>query len=132
MPTNTAGSSARELGFQAIHYLRKTIGYGDQGDGALTVGTLPAGAIILPNISGFVVTTAFNGTGTVLDIGDDSDTDEFATDLATGTAGLIEIDVETDVGPLAADTVVTATLAGTGASAGSGEVIIAFIPDNDK
>lgn len=124
------GSTARQYHTQQIHYLRKTMTY----DGTLsqTVGTLPSGAIIVPNASGAFVTTAFaGGTPQTLNIGYADDADEYASALVLTTAGQIELDVETDL-LVPEDRAVTATLtAGATVSAGSCEVIIAYIPDND-
>ena len=131
MATNTAGSVARELGFQAVHYIRKSFTY----DGTLsqTVGTIPAGAVIVPNASGAFVTTAFaaDTTAQTMNIGYADDADEYASALVLTTAGQIELDVETDL-LVPEDRAITATLtAGTLPTAGALEVIIAYIPDND-
>ena len=125
-----AGSTARQYHTQQIHYLRKSMTY----DGTLsqTVGTIPSGAIIIPNASGAFVTTAFAGTAAqTLNIGYDDDADEYASALVLTTAGQIELDVETDL-LVPEDRAVTATLTtGTSPTAGALEVIIAYIPDND-
>lgn len=124
-------SVARVYHTQQIHFLRKSMTY----DGTLSVdvGTLPSGAIIVPNASGAFVTTAFTASTTVqtLDIGYADDADEYASALVLTSAGQIELDVETDL-LLPEDRTVTATLtAGSGPTAGALEVIIAYIPDND-
>ena len=123
-------STAREYHTQQIHYLRKSMTY----DGTLSVdvGTVPSGALIIPNASGAFVTTAFaGGTPQTLNIGYADDADEYATALVLTTAGQIELDVETDL-LVPADRTITATLtAGATVSAGALEVIIAYIPDND-
>lgn len=123
-------TAAREYHTQQIHYLRKGMTY----DGTLSVdvGTLPSGAVIVPNASGAFVTTAFaGGTPQTLNVGYADDADEYASALVLTTAGQIELDVETDL-LVPADRTVTATLtAGSSPSAGALEVIIAYIPDND-
>lgn len=133
MPTNTAGTQARQLPFQAIHYLRKEITYADNGT-TVTVGTLPAGAVILKPISGVHVHVAFNGNSSnVLDIGPSTDTgtDLWATDLALGTTTFVPLD-EAVTNKVAVDTVVQAAVVSTdSASAGSAQIIIAYVPNND-
>lgn len=122
---------ARVYHTQQVHYLRKSMTY----DGTLSVdvGTVPSGALIIPNASGAFVTTAFTASTTVqtLNIGYADDADEYASALVLTTAGQIELDVETDL-LVPADRTITATLtAGSGPTAGALEVVIAYIPDND-
>lgn len=122
---------AREYHTQQIHYLRKSIAYNDTFP--VTVGKLPAGALIVKPISGVQVNTVFNAATTnVLDIGTDSNDDLYGTDLALGTATFVPLDEAVSM-VVAAETLITATYAqtGTAATAGAGEVVIAYIPDND-
>lgn len=136
MATNTAGSNARQFHTQQVHYLRKTITYLDGGD-TVTVGTIPAGSVVLPGLSGIAVTTAFNGdTTNTSDLGISGSTTKYASALALGTLGWIELDVITESSASSllttADETIIATVVSTAsASAGSAEVIIAYIPDND-
>lgn len=133
MPTNTPGSTARELSFQAVHYMRKSISFNDDGT-AVTVGVLPAGALIHKDMSGVAVTQAFNaGTTNTLNVGTAADGDLFGTLLAVGATTFVPLN-ETVGGYLVTeDTTITATvvLTGTAATAGTAEVVIAYIPDND-
>lgn len=134
MATGTAGTVARQFHTQQIHYLRKSITYADDGT-TVTVGTIPAGSLILKPISGVAVTTVFNaGSTNVLDIGPstDSGTDLWATDLALGTLAFVPLD-EAVTNLVSVDTVVQAAvdLTGTAATTGAAEIIIAYIPDND-
>lgn len=132
MATNTAGTAARQYNMQMVHYLRKGFTFSDDGS-TLTVGILPAGAQIIKPMSGVAVNVAFNaGTTNVLDIGTSADGDLLATDLALGTIAFVALD-EAVTMTVAADTTITATvdLTGTAASAGQGEIVICFIPDND-
>lgn len=134
MATGTAGTVARQFHTQQIHYLRKSITYADDGT-TVTVGTIPAGSLILKPISGVAVTTVFNaGSTNVLDIGPstDSGTDLWATDLALGTLAFVPLD-EAVTNLVSVDTIVQAAvdLTGTAATTGAAEIIIAFIPDND-
>lgn len=135
MPTNTRGSTARNYSKQMIHYLRKTITFADDGL-TVTVGTIPAGSLVLKPISGVAVTTVFNaGSTNVLDVGPstDSGTDLWATDLALGALAFVPLD-EAVTFLVPVDTVVQAAvdLTGTAATTGSAEIIIAYIPDNDQ
>lgn len=125
---------AREYTTQQLHYLRKGITFADL-DTTVTLGVLPAGAIV--DNAYVIVSTAFDsGTSDVLDIGTSGDGDGFATDLGLQTAGKIaadELATSDDLGPYASDTTLQATLvaAGTAATAGAGEIVVTFLPDND-
>ena len=132
MATNTQGTVARNFNKQMVHYLRKGVTFADNGT-AVTVGVLPAGAAIVPAISGALVTAAFNaGTTNTIDVGSSADPNLYGTALAAGTAGLVPLDEAVSY-VVAADTTITATvgLTGTAATAGAAEIIIAFVPDND-
>lgn len=134
MPTNTAGSTARNNYNQQIHYLRRSITFADNG-ATVDIGTIPAGALIIKPISGVMVNVAFNGGATnTLDIGPstDSGTDLWATLLALGTIGFIPID-EVVTLKVSVDTLVQAKVVSTAAaSAGQGDIVIAFLPNNDR
>ena len=124
---------ARQYHTQQVHYLRKSIVFGDNGT-EVVVGTIPAGAVIHPGASGVIVTTVFNaGTANILDVGPTSDPDLYATDLALGALGFVALDEAVDFS-VAVDTTIVAVpaLTGTAATTGAGEVIIAYIPDNDQ
>ena len=133
MATGTAGTAARDYQMQMIHYLRKTITYADNGT-TVTIGTIPAGAVLVKPISGVAVSVAFNGNTTnTLDIGPstDSGTNLWMTVGALGSIAFVPLD-EAVTNVVSVDTVVQAAVVSTaGASAGSGEIIIAYIPDND-
>lgn len=131
MATGTAGSNARDYNMQMIHYLRKTITFADAGT-TVTVGTIPAGSVLIKPITGVTVTVAFNGNSSnVLDIGPSTDTDLWMTDGSLASIAFVPLDEA--VGNLvAADTVVQAAVVSTASpSAGSAEIVIAYIPDND-
>lgn len=136
MATNTAGDAGREHHLQMVHYLRKTITKDDAGT-TVTVGVLPAGALVLPAISGVYVTTAFTGdTTNTVDIGITGSLEKYASDLALGTLGHIELDVITDASAnssltTAAETILAGVVSTANPGAGSAEIIIAYIPDND-
>jgi hypothetical protein len=139
MATNTAGSVARDFNKQMIHYLRLGVVFGDNNV-VKTVGVIPAGSQILNLISGVFIRTVFNaGSTNVLDIGTSVTGDLYATDLALGTKAFVAIDeaaTATNVNTwyVTVDTTITATvqLTGTAATTGAAEIVIAYIPDNDK
>lgn len=125
---------ARQFHQQMVHYLRKTITFADDGT-TVTVGTIPAGSILLKPISGVAVTTVFNaGSTNVADLGPstDSGTDLWATDLALGALAFVPID-EAVSNLVSVDTIVqiAVDLTGTAATTGAAEVVICYIPDND-
>lgn len=133
MTTGTLGTTARQYPQQMVHYLRKGITYADDGK-TVDIGTLPDGAIILKPLSGVAVNVAFNGgTTNTLDIGPstDSGTDLWGTLLALGTIAFVPLDEAVTL-LVSGDTKVQAKVVSTaGATAGSAEIIIAFVPDND-
>lgn len=121
-----------DLRMGAVHYLRKAIAFSDGATAVVTVGVIPAGALVLRG--GVCVTTAFNaGTANVIDIGTSADDDGFATDLALGTIGVIAADemATSNDAYVTSDTTITATLAlsGTAATAGAGFVWVEYIPN---
>lgn len=121
---------ARDFGYQVTQVLSKPIAFSDGATAVVTVGRLPAKALVIN--AGVVVTTAFNaGTGNVLDIGTTADPDGFATDIALGTIGRIAGDEFATSDDLysTGETDITATLAltGTAATAGAGIVFVEFI-----
>lgn len=124
--------SARLYHTCQVHYLRRLIGEADEGTGALTVGVLPAGAIVVG--AGVVVSTAFNGTSPILQIGTSGDADGFATNLALGTIGNIVWDELATSNDLysASEVTITCTVSATGndSTAGVGHVYVTYIPNN--
>lgn len=127
-----AAYQATEFSAPVVHYLRRNVSEADEGLGALTVGVLPAGAIVV--ISGIIVGTAFNGTSPIVQIGTSGDGDGFATNLALGTIGNIvwdELATSNDLYSTSQVTV-TCTVSATGndSTAGYGVVYVGFVPDN--
>lgn len=124
----------RQSQFQHVHYLRVGFTYADNGK-VITAGTVPAGALILKPVSGIHIVTAFNaGTTNIADVGTTADDDLFGTDLALGTANFVPLDEVIGGFRVAADIDVTITpaLSGTTATTGDAELVIAYIPDNDR
>ena len=141
MPTNTQGTDARELPFQAVHYLRKGIAYNTTGIGTaatVEVGTLPLGAVV--EKVQVLVTTAFDaGTTNPLDVGTSSNNDAFIDSTAsdvdlTATGSTFVWRGADDVEAISADTVVYVTYIPTGsaATAGAAEIIVFYTVDNDQ
>lgn len=135
MATNTAGDSGRDYHQSMVHYLAKTITYGDAGD-TVTIGVLPSGALVLPAISGAYVTTAFTGdTTNTVDIGISGSTQKYASALALGTLGHIELDVITDSSAnssltTAAETIIATVVSTADPDAGSAVIVVAYLmPD---
>ena len=129
MPTNTPGSTARQLQDQQITYLRLPVTIADNGV-ARTVGVLPAGALILRSMSGVHVGVAFNaGTTNTIDIGVPGTANRYGSALALGTLGAFNPTAQGVDYRVTADTTITATvtLAGTAATAGQADVVIAYV-----
>lgn len=135
------GSTARQNAQQMTHYLRANFDYTVGDAGVVTVGYVPEGAIIVEG--GIHIDEAFNaGTANTANVGYEAhgtvvaDADGLATALALDTAGFIAADALSAATnrKFQADTKITATvtLTGTAATAGSGSVIIGYIPDNDR
>ena len=131
-------NDAQQYHQNLVHFLRKEITYEDDGS-TVSLGWVPPGASVIRG--GVNVNTAFDGNSSnVLDIGyrnggnsETDDTDEFATDLALGTAGVIVADemataaVTTFAGGAEIVAAVTSTAS---ASAGAGVVWVEYIVDN--
>jgi hypothetical protein len=126
-------ANAREFHTQQVHYLRKTITFANNGE-TVTIGTIPAGSVLLKPISGVSVSVAFNGdTTNTLDIGPSTDTGTnlWMTIGALGSIAYVPLD-EAVTNLVSVETTVQCKVVSTAsASAGSAEVIIAYIPDND-
>lgn len=127
-----AAYQATEFSAPVVHYLRRNVSEADEGLGALTVGVLPAGAIVVG--SGIIVSTAFNGTSPIVQIGTSGDGDGFATNLALGTIGNIVWDELATSNDLysTSEVTVTTTVSATGndSTAGYGVVYVSFVPNN--
>lgn len=133
MATGTAGSAARNYNMQMIHFIRKSVAFGDSGV-QQTVGVIPAGSMILTPISGAIVTTLFNDSGTdLIDIGISTNDDLLATDLDVSSVGVKTLDEAMGLMIMSTDVTITATYTGENANASTGaaEIVIAYIPDID-
>lgn len=120
---------AQDFGYNAVQFLRKTITYLDDGS-TVDIGTLPDGAVILKALSGVQVNVAFNGATTnTLDIGPstDSGTNLWGTLLSLAAIAFVPLD-EAVTMLIDGDTLAQAAVVSTtGASAGSAEIIIAYV-----
>lgn len=127
------GTIARQYHTAQVHYLRKTITFADNGT-TVTIGVIPAGSVLLKPISGASVSVAFNGGATnTLDIGPstDSGTNLWMTVGSLAAIAFVPLD-EAVSNVVAVDTTVQAYVVSTAAaSAGSAEIVICYIPDND-
>lgn len=91
MPTGTAGDQGQEYHTNQVHYLSKKFTFADDGQTALVAGTLPPNAAVIGGE--IVVVTAFNGNTTnTVDVGVAADGEDFASNLALGTKGVIAFD----------------------------------------
>ena len=135
MATGTAGTTARELGFQAVHYYKKTVNFNDLGIATgVPFGTLPMNAEIVNVV--VKVKTVFNAgttnvlavgtTGVGVDIVAAADVNEAAlgsTTVLTGNALSFAVDT-----PMYASFTQTGTVATTGKAV----IIVAYVVDNDQ
>ena len=125
MPAN----NARQFHTQQTHYLRRRVNFNDPGiaAGAL-VGTLPAGAMIVSqNVR---VATAFNATTNALNVGTTAGGTQLFTDAATAgarTPTIANLSFAAD-----ADILVQHAQTGTAATAGVADIVIGFVPNNDR
>lgn len=130
MATNTAGSVARELSVQAVHFLRKNIN--ESSDATGEIGVIPAGSIILAPISGVDIKTVFTGTNPDLQIGITGSVSKYGSDLDLDAAvGFVAMSVaighRVEVDTTLIYTLDTDTPAGN--EDGEADIIIAYIPN---
>lgn len=133
-------SAARDANYQLVHYIRKAINVTSVPTGTVvTVGKIPANALVLANVSGIYVNVEFTGTTNALNVGyaedalGTADADAYATAvvLPITTAGHYLAFDETAAStarPRAIDTTITATWTGT-ATTGGFEVVIGYLPN---
>ncbi len=126
MPAN----NARQFHTQQVHYLRRRVNFNDAGIGTGTlVGTLPAGSMIVSqNVR---VSTAFNaGTTNALNVGTTAGGTQLFTDAATAgarTPTIANLSFAADQ-----DIFVQYAQTGTAASAGVADIVIGYVPNNDR
>ncbi len=136
MATNTAGTAARDLQMQAVHYLRKTVSFNDTGiaEGLPFANPLPAGAEILRTT--VKVKTAFNaGTTNVLTVGTTGTGVDIVAAADVNEASVASTSVATGAAlTFASDTPIYVAYAqtGTAASAGRATIIVEYVVNNDQ
>lgn len=114
-----------------INVMRKSFTYLNRGT-AVTVGTLPAGAIVIGG--GVQIITTFNGSGTdLLDIGTTADADEFASALAISATAPVWVAADelatNNSYSATSDLYVTCTYTdqNSDATAGEAEIVIYYV-----
>ena len=147
MATGTAGDTGQRYHSNQIHYLAKTVTYLTlNGSGTasgttnktVTVGELPAHAVVLPSISLVKVITGFDDTtADDLDVGvDGSDDDLFhsACDMnSAATTVFDDLVTANDYSTTARTVTANFTTAPTGdGTAGEAIVIVAYIVPRDQ
>jgi hypothetical protein len=136
MATGTAGTTARQFHQQMVHYIRKGFTFANAAT-TITVGILPAGAIIIHPISGLFVSQVFNaGTNNRVDIGASTDTgtNNYGTLMLLTALGVVPLDEGLTLSPkTTADTTVQAYIdvTGTPATTGAADIVIAYSVNND-
>lgn len=127
-------NSPRFFHTQQVHFLRKTIDY-SMNTQTVDVGVIPAGSLVLKPMSGVHITTAFNGASlNTVSVGPstDSGTDLWATSLNLSATTFVAFDEAVGSFLVTVDTIVQCAVTATAsASAGSGELIVCYIPDSD-
>ncbi|MEM9584792.1 MAG: hypothetical protein AAGA08_16900 [Pseudomonadota bacterium] len=121
------GTTARQYQTQQTHYIAVDVA-GSDGAQTVDIGIIPAGSFITH--AGFVVRTAFNGTGTV-SMGPSTDTDGLMSAVvitATGAKDADDIGTSDDV-YVSSATTFQAVVGGT-PTAGAGLAYVYYIPDN--
>jgi hypothetical protein len=133
MATNTAGTAARQLYTQQVHYLRKRITFATAAV-ETGMGLIPAGATVI----GGGVHVITGDAAITLDVGfkDGSSTDDpngYASALSVANVGFIALDelAATSNVQQTVDTMVTYTVL-TGADTFVGDLIVTYVVDNDQ
>ena len=130
MATGVLGTTARKYHHDLRHFVSAPIAY--TAPGAVTIGTLPAGALIVD--AGMVITTPFaGGTPQTLQLGTSGSATTYSTALtltAAGKQGANALGTSTAL-YMTVDTPVVATLsAGATPSAGAGFAYVEYIIAN--
>jgi len=119
--------AARQNYFQNIQYVKtRKITFADDGVAVKTDGQLPAGALIIKPMSGFMVNVAFDGSA-VVDAGPTTNDDLWATDLATGTVTFVPLDEAVTMAVGTSPVQPIFTMSGGTVTVGEGYGVIAYI-----
>ena len=130
MATGTAGTSARAYSQQMVHYLRKRFLETGGQSTVYTLGTIPAGSVILKPISGVMVNVAATAASNkLMNIGTTANDDLYGTVVSLASIAFVPLDESVSM-TVSTDTTLTATMAltGTAGTAGVFDVVIAYIP----
>lgn len=120
---------ARKYHHDMVHYISCLINFADGASKVYTVGTIPAGSLILKPLSGVHVTQVYNsGTNNLINIGTTLDDDLYGTVLSLTAANFIPLDETIGGNYVTVETTITAShaLTGTAATTGTGVVIVAY------
>ncbi len=136
MPTNTAGSVARQYQAQLVHYARFAVNYNDVGiSGAVNTGkVLPSGALVLG--TDVYVSTTFNSNSTnVLTVGLNGTTANnlVATADVNEASSQMFSNIAPTTGPLTADTPIYVKFTQTGpvaATQGAATIVVKYAANN--
>lgn len=125
-----AGAYGRNDGSSNVQSLYKQITFADGQSAVITVGRLPANAIIMG--AGLIVTTAFNdATNKLVQLGTSGDDDGLGTNLSVATIGDIvwdELATSDDLYSTSEVTIIcTHARTGTAATAGAAWVYVNYI-----
>ncbi len=131
MATGIAGTNARRYHHCMTHYLRKTIAFSDGNAAVVTVGTLPAGAVV--DRVATTVITVFNATANSLNIGTVATPTAYASATALGAVAQVTGTIVAAQAYRTTDTVVVATLTASGTAPTNGQAIVTVFltVDND-
>ncbi len=126
--------NARENTTQQTDYLRKRVVLGDAGK-TVTVGFIPAGALVVRG--GVAVITAYNaGTANTINVGVTGTPAGYTSAQSLTTPGFAifnALATSTVVRPAnAIEVTATLTNTGTAATTGEAEIVVEFIPNNDR
>jgi hypothetical protein len=127
MATGTVATTARKYHEDMVHYVSAPISGADGAPQTFTVGVIPAGAAVIE--AGAVITTAFDGTTPVVDIGYSGALEAFASDVALGVLGTVSEKPGTPY-VTADQTVVATTATGSTVTAGAGYAFVTYIMAN--
>lgn len=123
-------SPPRLIQTQQVHFLRKSIVFGNHGQ-TLDVGCIPIGSLVIKPMSGVAVSTSFNGTAPqTVGIGTSASTSLWGTALALSATTFVATGQSVDY-VVYGDTNIQCVVNCSAATTGAAEVIVCYIPDID-
>ena len=121
---------ARSSGFETVNYLRAPIDFSIGTAGIVTVGTLPAGCLVMRAY--VVVSTVFNfGTNNLVKIGITGADTTFGSSVSVATLGTVAATLGStaNVAPTSDTAVICTSLCtGTAGTTGKAYVVIEYLP----